>query len=111
MKNSSKYIIGLIIGLIWIGNESFAQDGAGLFKAKCSVCHLLDKNSTGPMLKGVKQKWNDAGEGELLYKWVQNSEGLITAGTSKMAAAIKDDSPTSMTAQQVSNEEVDAILD
>lgn len=111
MKNSSKYVIGLIIGLIWIGNESFAQDGAGLFKAKCSVCHLLDKNSTGPMLKGVKQKWNDAGEGELLYKWVQNPEGLITSGTSKMAAAIKDYSPTSMTAQQVSNEEVDAILD
>lgn len=90
--------------LIW------AQDGEGLFKSKCNACHLLDKNSTGPMLKGVKQKWTDAGEGALIYEWVKNPEALIASGKSKMATAIKDFSTSAMTPQTVSPEEVDAIL-
>ncbi|GAB5417746.1 MAG: hypothetical protein Crog4KO_25050 [Crocinitomicaceae bacterium] len=65
---------------------------------------------TGPMLQGVKQKWEDAGEGELLYEWVKNSSELIATGKSSMASAIKNFSPTTMAPQQVSNEEVDAIL-
>lgn len=111
MKRVFKQTIGLALGMLLLGLQATAQDGEALFKAKCSVCHMVDKNSTGPMLKGVKQKWNDAGEGDLLYKWVENPEGLIASGSSKMAAAIKDFSPSSMTPQQVSKEETDAILD
>jgi cytochrome c oxidase cbb3-type subunit III len=87
-----------------------AQDGESLFKAKCSTCHNLEKNSTGPMLQGVKQKWEEAGEGQLLYDWVKNSEALIAAGNSEMAKKIKDYSPTPMTAQEVGPADVDAIL-
>lgn len=72
---------------------------------------MVDKNSTGPLLKGVKQKWIDAGEGELIYEWVKNPQTLIASGKSKMAAEIKSFSPTEMTPQAVSKEEVDAILD
>jgi cytochrome c oxidase cbb3-type subunit III len=88
-----------------------AQNGESLFKAKCGVCHIVDKNSTGPVLKGVKQKWEDAGESNLLYDWVRNAEGMIASGKSQMANAIKDFSPSSMTPQDVSNEEIDAIFD
>lgn len=84
--------------------------GEQLFKAKCSTCHMLEKNSTGPNLKGVKQKWQDAGEGDLLYKWVENSLGLIASGKSKMATAIKDFSPSPMSPQQLSKDEIDAVL-
>ena len=87
-----------------------AQDGAGLFKAKCNTCHMVDKNSTGPLLKGVKQKWTDAGEAEMLYDWVKNPQNLIASGKSKMANEIKAFSPTDMTPQAVTNEEIDAIL-
>lgn len=87
-----------------------AQDGAGLFKAKCNTCHMVDKNSTGPLLKGAKQKWTDAGEGELIYEWVKNPQTLIASGKSQMANAIKSFSPTDMTPQVVTNEELDAIL-
>ncbi len=87
-----------------------AQDGQALFKAKCNTCHLLDKASTGPMLKGVKQKWTDAGEGDLLIDWVSNSTGLIASGKSKMAEAIKGFSPMEMPGQQITKEELDAIL-
>jgi cytochrome c oxidase cbb3-type subunit 3 len=87
----------------------FSQ-GEALFKAKCNTCHMVDKNSTGPLLKGVKAKWTDAGEGEQIYEWVKNSNKLIAGGKSKMALAIKDFSGSEMPPQQVSNEEIDQIL-
>ncbi len=85
--------------------------GEALFKAKCNTCHMVDKNSTGPLLKGVKAKWTDAGEGELIYDWVKNSPKLIAGGKSKMALAIKDFSGSEMPPQQATNEEIDQILD
>ena len=96
--------------VILINTALFAQDGEALFKAKCNTCHMVDKNSTGPILKGVKQKWEDAGEGEMLYEWVKNSTNLIAGGKSSMANEIKGFNPTDMPAQAVSNEEIDAIL-
>lgn len=87
------------------------SQGEALFKAKCNTCHAVDKNSTGPLLKGVKAKWNDAGEGTLIYEWVKNSKALISGGKSKMALAIKDFSQTDMPPQQATPEEVDQILD
>jgi cytochrome c oxidase cbb3-type subunit 3 len=100
----------VLIGLTFGAITTQAQDGQALFKSKCNTCHLLDKASTGPILKGVKQKWSDAGEAEMLYQWVQNSTGLIGTGKSKMANEIKGFSPMEMPAQQVTNEEIDAIL-
>lgn len=88
-----------------------AQTGEQLFKSKCNTCHLVDKNSTGPLLKGVKQKWADAGEAEFLYEWVNNPGKLYASGKSTMATAIKEFSKTDMTPQDVTNEQVDAILD
>lgn len=99
-----------IAHLLFAVTTAQAQDGAQLFKAKCNTCHMVDKNSTGPNLKGAKQKWTDAGEGELIYEWVNNPQTLIASGKSTMATAIKSYSPTDMTPQQVTKEEVDAIL-
>lgn len=100
----------MVTVLIAIAPRAFAQDGEGLFKSKCNTCHALQQNSTGPMLQGVKAKWEEAGEGELLYQWVKNSPQLIAAGNSNMAKSIMNFSPSVMTPQQVTNEEIDAIL-
>lgn len=109
MKNRLKYLIILVL---LINNAGiFAQDGEGLFKAKCNTCHSLKKNSIGPMLQGVKQKWIDAGEGEMIYDWVKNSDMLIASGNSKMAKAIEGFSASKMTPQDVDNAGIDAILD
>ena len=104
----AKQIIALMA--IAISTMTFAQDGEGLFKAKCNTCHMLGKNSTGPNLKGVKAKWEDAGEGELIYEWVKNPQTLIASGNSTVAMKAKEFSPTDMTPQAVTNEEIDAIL-
>ncbi|MES2588789.1 MAG: cbb3-type cytochrome c oxidase N-terminal domain-containing protein [Bacteroidota bacterium] len=101
----------LVFFAIFCSTQTILAQGEQLFKAKCSVCHMLEKNSTGPNLKGVKQKWNDAGESELLYDWVKNSVGVIAGGKSKMANDIKDFSASAMSPQDVTNADVDAILD
>ena len=54
-------LLAVILGLFQ--NTLWAADGAGLFKSRCNTCHMIDKNSTGPKLQGVKQKWTAAGEG------------------------------------------------
>lgn len=109
MKNRLKYLIILV--LLVNNGGVFAQDGEGLFKAKCSTCHKVDSDMTGPKLQGAKQKWADADEAEYLYEWVQNSDVLITTGKSSMAKAIEGFSPTKMPAQVVTNADIDAIFD
>lgn len=110
MKSYFKNIT-IAAALIFGTNATFAQDGANLFKAKCNTCHMVDKNSTGPILKGAKQKWVDAGEGEMIYEWIKNPQELIASGKSKVAMEAKNFSPADMTPQVVTNEEIDAILD
>lgn len=105
-----KYNLLLAVVLGLFQNNNWAADGAGLFKSRCNTCHMIDKNSTGPKLQGVKQKWIDAGEEELLYKWVQNSTELIASGKSSLAKEIAGFSPTAMPAQALSNEEIDAVF-
>lgn len=56
--------------------------GESLFKANCAACHKMDSKSIGPALRGVGDKF----EREWLYKWIQNSQGLIASGD---ALAIK----------------------
>jgi cytochrome c oxidase cbb3-type subunit 3 len=90
---------------------SNAQDGAKLFKQNCAACHKTNKNSTGPMLMGVKAKWAEAEESELLYEWVANPSELYESGKSKMAKAVWDYSKSAMTPMpHLKKEEVDAIL-
>lgn len=103
--------IFLISLCITLGFNLNAQDGEGLFKSKCNTCHMIGKDGTGPNLAGKKQQWIDAGEGELIYEWVMNSQTLIGSGKSTMAASAKSFSGTDMPAQAVSKEEIDAILD
>ncbi len=102
--------IKIAVIFLFLSTSLSAQDGEALFKSKCNACHLLDKNSTGPMLKDVKKKWADASEDALLVDWVKNSAALIAGGKSKMANEIKDFSPMEMPVQDVTKEDVDAIL-
>ncbi len=88
-----------------------AQDGAKLFKQNCAACHKVDKNSVGPMLKGAKAKWEEAGEGDLIYEWVKNPSELYESGKSKRAKEVWDFSPATMSPMgHLSKEEIDAIF-
>ncbi|NBU92391.1 MAG: hypothetical protein EBS17_06070 [Flavobacteriia bacterium] len=76
----------MLVGLLFQG--SLLAQGEALYKAKCSSCHQIEKNGTGPMLKGARQRWMDAGEGELIYEWVKNNAALRASGKSKRALTI-----------------------
>lgn len=108
MKKFIQYIS--VVAVLMATATIKAQTGEQLFK-QCNVCHLLGKNSTGPDLKGVKAKWNEAGEGELLYEWVKNPADLLASGKSSMAKAIEGFSTTMMSAQNLTNEQIDAVFD
>lgn len=102
------FLIGFIL---LIAPVLYAQNGESLFKAKCNTCHTIEKNSTGPKLKGVIEKWSAAGEKEMLYDWVKSSGNLIASGKSSLAKEAQGFSPTVMPNQPVTNEEIDAIFE
>jgi len=50
------------------------QNQPTVFKAKCAACHMYDKNSTGPKLKGVLNKVPNE---EWFDEFVRNEDSLI----------------------------------
>ena len=59
-----------------------AAAGKALFNSNCAACHKLDAKSTGPALRGMANKYENA----WLQKWIKDSQGLIKSGD---ALAIK----------------------
>jgi mono/diheme cytochrome c family protein len=54
-------------------NTDHAQ-GKKLFYGKCASCHMVNKEMTGPALKGVEARWPDQAK---LYAFIRNSEEII----------------------------------
>ncbi len=88
-----------------------AQDGEKLFRQNCSSCHRVDKDMTGPALKGVQERWE--GKEDLLYKWIKNPAAVAEMGIPYVDAMLAEWMPRGglMNAQAVTDEEIDAILD
>ena len=53
------------------------QAGLNLFQSNCQTCHSVEKNLTGPALKGVESRglWTDR---KNLVKWVKNPAAMIS---------------------------------
>jgi uncharacterized membrane protein len=47
----------------------------------------MKDNATGPALGGVQERWASEPR-EHLYRWIQNSQGLISSGDSKRAVSV-----------------------
>ena len=87
-KSSSSILYGLLIIAFLSLTPSYFSQGEGLFKAKCATCHAVFQNGTGPKHYGAVQRWEDAGEGDLIYEWVRNNAALRASGKSKRAAEV-----------------------
>ncbi len=97
----------LLISLLSFSEKSFAADGEALFKANCASCHKVDKDFTGPALKGWKDR---VPKGDWIYKWIANPPGMIETDAYAKTLAAKW-KPTVMTAfNTLKKDEVDAIL-
>jgi cytochrome c551/c552 len=94
-----------LVVLLSINNQSLAADGGALFKANCASCHKIDKDFTGPALKGWKDR---VPAGEWIYKWIGNPGAQTDPYATTLKAKWK---PTIMTAfSNLKKDEVDAIL-
>lgn len=83
--------------------------GEKLFKANCASCHKVDRNMTGPALKGAKDRWAQSG-GDL-YAWVKNSLGyMASSGDTYAKELFQAYNKSVMTPNAVSNDDIDAIL-
>ncbi len=50
------------------------QNGRDIFHSRCASCHMINKELTGPALKGVESRWPDK---QKLYAFVRNSQEVI----------------------------------
>lgn len=96
----------LLVLLISFNNTTLAADGEALFKSKCANCHKPDEESTGPALKG----WKDRQPAGFIYKWIANPAGMIETDPYAKALFAKY-KPTVMTKfDDLSKEQIDAIM-
>ncbi len=97
----------LVTTLSLLNNVVMAADGEALFKANCASCHKVDKDFTGPALKGWKDR---VPEGDWIYQWMANPQKMI-ATDAYSKELFKKWGPTQMTAfPALSKEDVDAIF-
>jgi mono/diheme cytochrome c family protein len=50
------------------------EQGKKLFYTQCASCHMVNKEMTGPALRGVQQRWPDK---KKLYAFIRNSQQVI----------------------------------
>lgn len=107
-KSFNKIFAGLFLfAIVSFSNDVLAQNGEALFKANCASCHKTDKDFTGPMLKGAREREPNP---EWVYKWVANTNTMVE--TDPYAKALKAKYGSVMTAfPQLKKEEITAILD
>lgn len=95
--------------------SAVAQDGnvdAGktLFKNLCAACHNKDMKSklTGPALGGVQDRWDSE---EDIYRWIRNSQAMITEGHPRAVELWNEWKPVAMNAfPDLSDEDIGNIL-
>lgn len=86
--------------------------GKKLFRTNCATCHNKNMKSdmTGPALAGVRERWSDYPESDL-YAWIKNSMKLKDTGHPKAVALYKKWKVTMTSFNNMTDEEVTAILD
>jgi hypothetical protein len=101
-------LLGLLFFLSYISLQ--AQDGKAIFSANCATCHALDKQLTGPALRGVETRgpWTTRAN---VVKWVHNPGGFIptTPYTQQLAASFNGQVMPSF--PQLGEKEIFAVLD
>ncbi|MFZ4862065.1 cytochrome c3 family protein [Sphingobacterium sp. Mn56C] len=84
-----------------------AKEGAALFKANCTACHKIDRDMTGPALKGMTERHDEA----WLVKWIKNSKALIDSGDPVAKKLFEDHNKIAMPAfTQFSDDQIKGII-
>lgn len=88
MNTVQKLVLGAIMiafgAVLFVGTRTFAadSDAAGLFKAKCAICHGADGSGNSPM--GKMMKVPDLASAEVQKRSDAELTEAITTGKNKM---------------------------
>lgn len=110
-RNFRNWCFSALTIVLATGSFTTYAQGDALFKSKCASCHQPHKNSTGPKLFKVRQKWTDGGAKEgSIYQWVNNWQ--TAAASDPYAQTVSTWSPSAMSAfPDLKKEDIDAIMD
>lgn len=102
-------VVAVTVMLTAASFDVYSQ-GETLFKNKCSTCHQIFKDGTGPKLYNVREKWASEGAKEgSIYVWVNNWQKA--AATDPYAEQVSKIKPTSMNQfPDLTKEDIDAIF-
>ena len=109
ISRQALFLFALIsmIGVANVNAQGDIEKGEKLFKSYCASCHSPGANQlVGPGLAGVYDKY----EREWLYKWIKNSQALISEGDAQAVAVYEQYNKVLMPAQPVNDEDIDNIL-
>lgn len=106
-KSSNRFAL-LFVGCFLISNVNVnAQDGATIFKQKCSACHKIGEGKfVGPDLIGVTTKRSE----EWLMKWIKSSTALIASGDKDAVAIYNEYNKMAMVDFNLPDADIKAIL-
>ncbi|HXD77904.1 MAG TPA: c-type cytochrome [Puia sp.] len=98
----------LLLSLVLLANNSFAQDGKALFQANCAQCHNPLVKVTGPALQGVTSRVPDK---NLLHQWIHNNQKVLASGNKYFNNLFNEYGKTPMNVfESLSDKDIDAIL-
>ena len=87
-------------------NQALADEGAGIFKQKCTACHMTDRKLIGPAMKGIYDRRSPA--------WVMNmilNPTEMLAKDEKAIALLKEYNNVMMLNQNLAQEETRALAE
>ena len=110
-------IKGFLLFIFFLANlglyaQPSADAGKTLFRNYCASCHdkSMKKNSTGPALGGMQERWADYPEADL-YAWIRNSQASIKEGQPRAVELWSEYKPTVMTPYpNLTDDEVGSLL-
>jgi len=94
---------------VLIVSATQAQDvveGRKIFKDKCSSCHQLDRNSTGPALTAKLNELDEA----WAIKWIRNWKALVDAGDKQAIEATKFSPSEMSTFPTLTDEQIKSVI-
>lgn len=84
------------------------SDGKKLFMARCASCHMVNRELSGPALKGVTSRWPDA---QKLYAFIRNSEEMVGSDAYSRQLWLKYNQTIMPAQPDLSDAQIKSILD
>jgi cytochrome c551/c552 len=108
-------IIFFVAGCTWDDKKTSTDvdtpeisSGETLFKANCASCHRVNKDFTGPALKGSLERWG--GDKKTMYEFIRNpTKSIVENPYAKQL--FEKWNKTMMISFDLSDAELDSIMD